>query len=970
MSQYKSALRGQQPSSQPDDYKYRPQARQLQEMFPSWSNDDLQSLLNEVGGDVEVAATRITDGVAEQWGAVTRKKEKKGQTPGHTSKESISGRGDFRGARGGRGGRAIGRGGARGRGGVPRTVSTNGHISRTSSPKPPTLQADASLVTSDHNESAPVDGATTRSHEKPSPPESTDSPKTQVQAPASDPTVNGTSVHATTKPVPKLPTTQKLSWAQIARPQEKPIVTPAAPIPVPQQPTLPQQTTAASVPPSQPPAPSESPEIAPLQASSDAEPESSGWEEPTTVQPPSWDDEPSGKPAVSVIESSWPPSSEPVDQPKVEAIPEPVPEEKPEVLSPPPPPAQPDVEPVAEPRPLPAVSIQQLVAATPSPKLTTRPSSVAHRARHKTTDQPVVMPSSFGHGLEKIGMQFGSLNLNGDNVPEPQADVEVPAPRAPTPPPPREATPPPPPPPATAPASSSALSSTLFQQQQQSQALQQSSQPAPQHAPTQPATTSHHNPQPISQVSHASSIPATNSVATSSPLQHYTPQVPSQTQHALPSNHHQSQPQSHQSHAHHQYNQHGLSNHVDSPQQAAATPQSQATSHASYFRQSEVAASSPYFHTPTPPTSQTQENTYSSFGQLTGQTQHQQSSHVSSFTGSEYGYGDNQRGFYDSYSQQTGFGSRTALGHEDVKGLPATQQPSGTATHPPANTQTAQQHPTSQATQPQSASGQAPQQGYPPPPVPYYYNPYPQNQYYGTPYNSGYGVPQPFVKYPAMFQPGPPGPTTAPSPAGKQPGSNVGVGVNVQPQGNPYNQGLYQQGGYDDYPQHPIHSQHQQHSHSHTLGLGQGVGTGEYGKQLYGASGQGSIQGFMSLGQGGASTAGVPSSNATGPRAGNSPENAYKPYGNKDVGVSAAGRGVQQAGGPVQQQQGQGQAQGGQGPQNQPFYGGNRFGSGAGGVPPQAHHQQAAPQGHLGYPQSGNDGGFYPYQPRQQQGYW
>lgn len=37
---------------------------------------------------------------------------------------------------------------------------------------------------------------------------------------------------------------------------------------------------------------------------------SSGWEEPTTIQPPTWDDEPSGKPAVSVAETSWPPSSE------------------------------------------------------------------------------------------------------------------------------------------------------------------------------------------------------------------------------------------------------------------------------------------------------------------------------------------------------------------------------------------------------------------------------------------------------------------------------------------------------------------------------------------------------------------------------------------------------------------------------------------------------------------------------------
>jgi hypothetical protein len=32
------------------------------------------------------------------------------------------------------------------------------------------------------------------------------------------------------------------------------------------------------------------------------------------------------------------------------------------------------------------------------------------------------------------------------------------------------------------------------------------------------------------------------------------------------------------------------------------------------------------------------------------------------------------------------------------------------------------------------------------------------------------------------------------------------------------------------------------------------------------------------------------------------------------------------------------------------------------------HHPQGGPQGHLGYPQGANDGGFYPYQ--RQQGYW
>jgi hypothetical protein len=39
MSQYKSAIRTQQPPELSDNSKYRSQARQLQELFPTWSND-------------------------------------------------------------------------------------------------------------------------------------------------------------------------------------------------------------------------------------------------------------------------------------------------------------------------------------------------------------------------------------------------------------------------------------------------------------------------------------------------------------------------------------------------------------------------------------------------------------------------------------------------------------------------------------------------------------------------------------------------------------------------------------------------------------------------------------------------------------------------------------------------------------------------------------------------------------------
>ncbi|KAJ3508116.1 hypothetical protein NLJ89_g5932 [Agrocybe chaxingu] len=67
MSQYKSAIRNQQQQDGPEA-KYRSQARQLQEMFPTWSNDNLLSLLVEVNGDVQTAATRLSEGNARAVG--------------------------------------------------------------------------------------------------------------------------------------------------------------------------------------------------------------------------------------------------------------------------------------------------------------------------------------------------------------------------------------------------------------------------------------------------------------------------------------------------------------------------------------------------------------------------------------------------------------------------------------------------------------------------------------------------------------------------------------------------------------------------------------------------------------------------------------------------------------------------------------------------------------------------------------
>ncbi|KAK0216073.1 hypothetical protein IW262DRAFT_1397768 [Armillaria fumosa] len=932
MSHYKSAIRAQPPSDQPENNKFHEKARQLQELFPAWSNDDLQSLLSEVNGDVEVAATRISDGRAEQWGSVTRKKEKKPTpAPGHAAKESVSGRGDFRGSRGGRGGRGglPGRGGgARGRGGPPRGGAANGHVAvvHQGSPTPagaPTTST--SLATEKHDASpAPSDATPSAWADSSSSLSEAPSASTGISTPGSawtgasttstwggDTDVNGSVSSVNLSPAPskpsKIPANSKLSWAQIARPQEKltppppPPSAPVAPPPPPAAPVVPLPSILTNPP--SPPAPAPEPE---------PDTQHLGWEEPTTVQAPSWDDEP---PAKQFAES-WPPTEAKTESEPPAPVEEPTPAQVPE----------PVLEKVPEPEPIPS-PIPPKAAAAP-----VRPAPVTHRSSAKyKSDQPVILPSSFGSTVEKVGMQFGSLSLGGESIfdpltPEHETQPALEPQSPPTPPvqqstissePSAVAAPPP---------TSASLGSSLYQQQPLSHPTQQSS----------PQVTIPHTALPTSVSQPAVPTQAAASHVVSSPLQPFTQphqsavsqasQAPPQSQPLL----HQQPPQSHlpqqlQQQSLHQYSQHGLPTHLE-PQQNQSPPQAQpssAAAHSAYFRQSD--ASTPYFHAPTPPAQQTQDN-YGSFG-LVGQAQHQQGSHLGGFGGGDYGYADSQRGFYDSY-QQSSFGGRNVLGsHEDIKGLPGTQQQPSSATGglPPSNAQTSQQHPSSQG------AGQPQNQGpYPPPPVPYYFNPYTQNQYYGTPYNNAYGVPQPFVKYPAMYQP--PGPGSAPSPVTKQPGP--GGNVSVQPQSNPYGQTLYQQtAGYDDYS-------HQQHS------LG-----GDYGKQLYGG---GAGQGFMGSGAGGASGRGA-----------GSPETAYKPYAPKDVGVGvgSARGGVQQQQQQAQQQ-GQGQGQAGQGgPQGQGFYGGARFGagvgSGVGGPQQSAHHQQGGPQGHL-YPQQGqNDAGFY-----------
>jgi len=460
--------------------------------------------------------------------------------------------------------------------------------------------------------------------------------------------------------------------------------------------------------------------------------------------------------------------------------------------------------------------------------------------------------------------------------------------------------------------------------------------------------------------------------ALSSPVVSFTPQSQAVSQPSL-ANHHQPQT----SHIPQQslnnnstpslYGQHELPSHLNpqtqvQPSPHAPQPQPSVASYTSHFRQQEA----PYFHTPTPPAS-SQESPYGTFGQL-GQTLQHQSQPSHTGFGAEYGYNDRSvsetpsstslvnlqfvQNFYESYTGQGGFNnSRNILSHDDLKGLTG---PQTTSTLPSSNPQSSQQ-PSQTNNQPPPTSSQGPQQGYPHP-VPYHYFPY-QNQYYGSPYNSGYGVPQPFVKYPQMFQPGPPGPTSG-SPVTKQAPTNV-------QHSNPYGQNPYSQ-------QHPSNVYDEVGYHNQHQNVGGTLPGNDY-KQLYGAPG---LQGFMGgLGQ----TSGGPSSTGGvggGPqgitqRPGGSPETSFKSYGGpgKDMGGVGAGQNIGVGQGPQGRLGGVQQPNPGSG-----FYGagGGRFGGGTGNGPQVQQSQQHQAQGQnpqLGYPQAGSEGGsFYSYQRGQQ--YW
>lgn len=135
------------------------------------------------------------------------------------------------------------------------------------------------------------------------------------------------------------------------------------------------------------------------------------------MEGPTWDDEPQAQVPAPSTDAWETPATEPEPEPDSELV-------------------ETTAEPVAE-APLPApeqasvpsafpaqLGLQQQKPASPvvPPAKPVTPVSYARSLtrpgnRFKATDQPVVMPSTFGSSVEKLGMQFGSVGLS-DDTPE------------------------------------------------------------------------------------------------------------------------------------------------------------------------------------------------------------------------------------------------------------------------------------------------------------------------------------------------------------------------------------------------------------------------------------------------------------------------------------------------------------------------------------------------------------------------
>ncbi|KAI3332053.1 hypothetical protein HD806DRAFT_179328 [Xylariaceae sp. AK1471] len=258
----------------------------IKELFEDWSDADILYALKESDGDVELTATRISDGTISQWGEVSKTKKPAARPktktdipstgPSETSGNSRPARGGrLDGGRGGRGrGNERARGGGRGR--ATTHATTNGHRAKDNQLSVPTEEASAWANATAADESHLNEAAT-------------DSTTENVPAPTPAPVT-------TSEPAAKPATTQAApkTWASMLRQSTTPKPAPKpkeAPVPKPVETLepLPPAEPAASEPEPEPqvdetPIPTEAPVELPAPV------ETSKAVEPEVALPPSEDD--------------------------------------------------------------------------------------------------------------------------------------------------------------------------------------------------------------------------------------------------------------------------------------------------------------------------------------------------------------------------------------------------------------------------------------------------------------------------------------------------------------------------------------------------------------------------------------------------------------------------------------------------------------------------------------------------------
>lgn len=390
---------------------------QLQAIFPDWKEEDLLSVLEEVRGDIETAVARISEGHVEQWGSVKHKKEKK--LPTHRERErdgqshaSLRGAASPRGrARGGRGA------------GVSRQQRD-----RASNHTPSTRAQDATYATDTDPQTETAHGDYSKSpysNEQDTYQQSTSDPLTSTHdASTPEPTYTTPIQEVAASPAgpsrkPNKPT-GGLSWAQVAKPHAKPPVSDTSAL-------KPKEDHLIEMQPKQ----------------------QFAREEPTTVETPSWDDEPVVNPVVLPTSAQEPfhnesaPSNhegQELSSPPLAQVAETSPVVDIPARQPSPPkPVEPEkVEEVEPPRmeaalaPPPGLASPPLAASPSRSKTSTptnaRPAVGIHRTSSRfKSDQAVIMPNQVSNAnFGTLPLQFGSLNISEESEqPSTEAPTET-----------------------------------------------------------------------------------------------------------------------------------------------------------------------------------------------------------------------------------------------------------------------------------------------------------------------------------------------------------------------------------------------------------------------------------------------------------------------------------------------------------------------------------------------------------------